>query len=461
MSKRFAGVCMAVLLLAPPALAQSGTTGAKPITVTPKPVKTIPVKPDAAKPAPTGSPRDTIAALPLADRIALQSDLVWTGDYNGLVEGEISERTIAAIRAFQKRRNTRETGLLDAPERVALATAAKTLQTQVNWRLVDDPVTGARLGLPEKLAPNTGKSRTGSRWSAAKNDVQIETFRYKAPAGTLAALFEREKREPSERNTAYSVLRDGYFVVSGIQDGRRFYIRAQTHDAEVRGVSIFYKTDTDKTMDRVVVAMSSAFAPFHGPASGPASPPPRRSVEYGTAVAVSASGDFITDRDLTGECAVIVMPGLGHADLIADDEKSGLALLRVHGAKATTPLPLAKISATGAVTLVGIADPQSQSGGSASSILRARLDPKGLVDPVPPLGFSGAAAIGDDGLRGLVRLDLPQTAGTAPAAPIKNGLTQIAAVQAMLDAQGIAPTTGRVSETDAKASLARVICVRK
>jgi peptidoglycan hydrolase-like protein with peptidoglycan-binding domain len=456
MSKRFAGVLMAILLVAPPALAQSAAPGA------PKPIKTIPIKPDAPKPAtPAGAPRDTIAALPLSDRMALQSDLVWTGDYNGLVEGEISERTIAAIKAFQKRRNTRETGLLDTPARAALATAAKTQQTNVGWRLADDPITGARLGMPEKLAPQTGKSRTGSRWSAAKNEVQIETFRYKAMSSTLAALFEREKREPPERTTAYSVLRDSYFVVSGTQDARKFYIRAQARDGEVRGVSIFYKSDSDKAMDRVVVAMSSAFAPFHGPAIGPASPPPRRSIEYGTAVAVSASGDFITDRDLTGECAVIVVPGLGHADRIAEDEASGLALLRVHGAKATTPLPLAKTSATGAVTLAGIADPQTQSGGSASSILRARLDAKGLVDPVPPLGFSGAAAIGDDGLRALVRLDLPQTAGTAPVVPIKNGLTQVAAVQALLAAQGITPVTGRVSEADAKASLARVICVRK
>ncbi|MDB5598124.1 MAG: putative exported protein of unknown function with peptidoglycan binding domain [Xanthobacteraceae bacterium] len=458
MSKRFAGVIMAVLLLAPPALAQSAAPGA------PKPIKTIPIvppKPGAAKPAPTGSPRETIAALPLSDRMALQSDLVWTGDYNGLVEGEISERTIAAIKAFQKRRNTRETGLLDAPERAALATAAKTQQTNVGWRLADDPITGARLGLPEKLAPQTGKSGTGSRWSAAKNEVQIETFRYKATSSTLAALFEREKREPLERTTAYSVLRDGYFVVSGTQDARKFYIRAQARDGEVRGVSIFYKSDSDKAMDRVVVAMSSAFAPFTGPASGPASPPPRRSIEYGTAVAVSPTGDFVTDRDLTEECAVIVVPGLGHADRIAEDEASGLALLRVHGAKATTPLPLAKAAAAGAITLIGIADPQTQSGGSASSTLRARLDAKGLVDPVPPLGFSGAAAIGDDGLRGLVRLDLPLASGTAPVAPIKNGLTQVAAVQALLAAQGITPTTGRVSEADAKASLARVICVRK
>lgn len=169
MSKRFAGILMAVLLLAPPAWAQSaGQSGQKPVT--PKPIKTIPIapaKPDAAKPAATsGSPRDTVAALPLADRMALQSDLVWTGDYNGLVEGEISERTIAAIRAFQKRRNTRETGLLDAPERTALGSAAKTQQTNVGWRLADDPMTGARLGLPEKLAPITGKSRTGSRWKS-------------------------------------------------------------------------------------------------------------------------------------------------------------------------------------------------------------------------------------------------------------------------------------------------------
>ena len=45
-------------------------------------------------PTPPGAARD--AATPLADRVALQIDLAWSGDYNGLVNGEINDKTTAA-----------------------------------------------------------------------------------------------------------------------------------------------------------------------------------------------------------------------------------------------------------------------------------------------------------------------------------------------------------------------------
>ena len=37
----------------------------------------------------------TYAAMPLADKIAIQTDLMWTGDYNGVANGEFNERAIA------------------------------------------------------------------------------------------------------------------------------------------------------------------------------------------------------------------------------------------------------------------------------------------------------------------------------------------------------------------------------
>ncbi len=46
---------------------------------------------------------DSYNAIPLAERVAIQSDLIWTGDYNGVVSGEFGDRSIAAVKAFQKR----------------------------------------------------------------------------------------------------------------------------------------------------------------------------------------------------------------------------------------------------------------------------------------------------------------------------------------------------------------------
>ena len=38
------------------------------------------------------------------ERLALQSDLAWVGQYNGAITGQVSDRMVAAIKEFQKAR---------------------------------------------------------------------------------------------------------------------------------------------------------------------------------------------------------------------------------------------------------------------------------------------------------------------------------------------------------------------
>src|SRR5262245_56944242 len=57
------------------------------------------------------------ANLPLVERIGIQFDLAFTGHYNGLINGEVNERTATAIKSFQKSIGARETGVLAQPER--------------------------------------------------------------------------------------------------------------------------------------------------------------------------------------------------------------------------------------------------------------------------------------------------------------------------------------------------------
>src|SRR3954454_19577638 len=110
-----------------------------------KPVATVPVRPALQSPA------DTAGAMAQAERLAIQSDLAWTGHYNGAINGEVSERMVAAIKAFQNDRGGKPTGVLNSQERGTLADAAKRLQDNVGWKIVTDAGSGARLGLPAKL----------------------------------------------------------------------------------------------------------------------------------------------------------------------------------------------------------------------------------------------------------------------------------------------------------------------
>src|SRR5262245_53960736 len=92
----------------------------------PKPVTTMTVRPPGVQ-----TPADTANAVAQAERLALQSDLAWVGEYNGAITGEVSERMVNAIKEFQKSRGARQTGVLNPQERGVLADTARQRQESV------------------------------------------------------------------------------------------------------------------------------------------------------------------------------------------------------------------------------------------------------------------------------------------------------------------------------------------
>jgi len=423
--------------------------------------------PATRKPAQGDPVAQAWAAVPPADRKSIQSDLIWTGDYNGLINGEFGARAIASIKAFQKAQGARETGLLNPQQRAALAAAAKVRQDAAGWTTVDDPASATRLGIPARLAPQTTPAKTGTRYASASGDVVIETFRISEPGTTLQSVLEQLKKEPGRR-TDYDVQRGDFFVMSGLQGGRKFYIRAQagsqSGSAEVRGVTIVYDQAMDRVMDPITVAMSSAFSAF--PAGVVAAAPVRRKVEYATGILVGPSGHVLTDRRATDGCQMITVEGLGPADRVADETETGLALLRIFGAGDLSPLMLATDAPQGAdVTLVGVPDPQQQDGGGAVVAARTRIVATGaarVLEPAPGPGFSGAAVIDGRGrLVGMTLLKIPVVAGPAPAAP-QAVLVSAAAIGDFLDRHRVAWSAATASGIEAaRSSVARIICVRK
>jgi Putative peptidoglycan binding domain len=400
---------------------------------------------------------DSYAAIPLAERVAIQNDLIWTGDYNGMLNGEFSERAVAAVKAFQKRKGGKETGVLNLQERAALALLAKPKQDAVGWRIVDDLATGARVGVPARLMPNTNVSGGISRWSSQRGETSAETFRV-APATALAPIFERMKKEPAGRQTEYGVLKDDFFVISGQQNLKRFYVRAQLRNNEVRGLTILYDQAMQGIMEPVVVAMSNAYAAFP---AGRASPPPRRLVEYASGVAV-APGVIATSREALEGCYVVTVAGIGGADRIAEDKDKGVALLRVFGAE-LKPVALSPETPKNAdIALLGVLDPHAQGGGAAVSAAKARVSDALALDPAPALGFDGAAALDAQGrLAGIASLRVPVVAGSAPNLGASAALVPAEAIRALLAAQNVAPAATATGADAARAAVVRVICVRK
>jgi len=399
-----------------------------PSAIKPKPVATVPIRPA------TQTPADTANAMAQAERLAIQSDLAWVSLYNG--------------------------AMLNPQERGVLSAEAKKLQDNVGWKIVSDATSGARVGLPTKLVPLIVSDISGTKWSSATGTIQIEFARRKEAGATTATVVANEKKA-NARKTDYSVVKPDFFVLSGLQGLKKFYIRGQTRDDEVRVLTILYDQATEGTMIPVTVAMSSAYNPFPGGAVAQNAPPPRKKVEYSTGIIASADGAIVADRQATDGCMTIAVPGYGNATRVADDETRELALLRIYGASGLKPLAMSGNGATKSnVSITGIADPQNQGGRNAVTSMAAVAAPAGTditLSPEPAVGFSGAATIDGDGkFAGVARLKPAAVAG--PALPSQALLVPAESVREFLKAKGVTIATGA---SDAKASVLRLVCVRK
>jgi hypothetical protein len=321
------------------------------------------------------------------------------------------------------------------------------------WRIIDDLVTGARLGLPSALVPKSAPARMGSRWTSGQGQIDIETFRLHE--GALPALFDAEKKV-RRRTVEHSTLTPDSFVMSGMQGLKRFIVRVQSSGSELRGVTILFDQAIEGVMAPIAAAMANTYQGFPDPN---VAPPPglRRSVDYGTAIVVSGQGHLITSAQIADGCQAIAIPGFGHAERIAADKTNDIALLRVYGAQDLLPVALAGDSGAGDdLTLVGIADPLAQAGGGGVTRAPAHRNAQGL-DPAPKLGFSGAAAVDPQGrFAGMVDLSSTAVAGAGAVSPAT--LIPAETLRAFLQAQNVALTAGRIAIDQ---SVVRVICVRK
>lgn len=472
-----AWVILIALALLSQAPAQSQTpatqTGAAKDEAKAKPAKTPPKKaakkaaktekPAAAVATATPEQRAAYAALPVAERIAIQSDLIWTGDLSGSIDADFGDRAIAAVRAFQRRNKFEETGILTPEERRTLAASMRIRKDYNGWQLVEDAATpGVRLGVPSKLVPNAEIGATGSRWFSARGEIQVETFREKMAGAALQDLFDEMKKRPSNRRVEQNAIQANSFSLSGLQGLKKFHVRVYLKDNEARGLTILFDQAMETIMLPLVDIITSSYLPFGDPATASTS----RRVSYGSGIVVGTRGHVVTERQLTDDCQGIVVAGLGRADRIAEDPASDLALIRVNGARNLSAVAFsAEPPKSIDLTLVGIAEPAAQAGERKVTTAPARLrgvdGTRVLIDTVPARGFVGGAALDSEGrLAGMIDMPEPAVAGPAASA-VQASFVPTATIRRFLESAGVTPVSGRGDIAAAKDAVVRVICVRK
>ncbi|AMN38802.1 serine protease [Rhodoplanes sp. Z2-YC6860] len=432
---------------------------ATPKTGAPKAAAAKETAPSPTNAATSPALRDAYTAMTPSERIAIQSDLIWAGDYRGLADGEFSDKLVNAVRDYQKRNKLKVTGLLAPEERASLAASVASLRDASGWRVVDDPVTGARLGIPSKFATKTTPGSSGTRWSSEQGQLQIETWRVDTGA-TIAAVFDQQRKMPRRRLSGSSLLSDSFTII-GMQGLKKMRVVGFARDGEVRGLTILYDQAIEGDIDPLVLPVAGSYLPFaQGLSLTGGAGASRRKVDYGTGVFVSAAGDVLTDSRVVEGCSSVTLPGLGYAERVADDRATGLTLLRINGVSDVGVAPLAADDEDASnVTLVGVADPTAQAGGSAVSTAKAQVSSTKALDATPALGFAGAGAFNASGkLAGVVQLSPVQTSSTAASAS-QASMVPVGAIRSFLRQNNVATSDAALAY--AASAVTRVICIRK
>ena len=206
--------------------------------------------------------RAAFEALPEADRKAIQDALVWTGDYNGTLDGAFGKRSFDAIRAFETRSRLTADGILTPAERDALLAAAQRQRDAAGFAVIDDRRTGIRIGVPQKVLADRSETPDGSLFRARRGGGALTTDFIPATAGTdLKDLYADLSAATPGRRITYKVLRDSWFVVTGEEGADRFFTRFAATAAGLRGFTVAYPASAAATFDRLTIAITNSFEP--------------------------------------------------------------------------------------------------------------------------------------------------------------------------------------------------------
>jgi len=242
--------------------------GAAPALAAPPPPPTAAT---AATDAKLEAQKAAFLAMPEADRKAVQDALGWLDFYNGAVDGAFGKRSRDSIVAYQQSVSAAPNGIVSPAELEGLKTAAQRARAAVDFALIDDRISGARIGAPLKVLTRLKPSSGDTTLQSGDGGVSL-ALQARAGAGDdsgLAALYAQLTADAGGRKITYKALKAGeFFVVAGEDKGQKFYTRFAKSPADwpdgpiLRGFAFAYPSERSTDFDKLALAVANSFDPF-------------------------------------------------------------------------------------------------------------------------------------------------------------------------------------------------------
>lgn len=298
------------------------------------------------------------AILCAADRARAQSSLadeeavrrieyllLWSGHYIRPISGRIETPLLDSIKAFQKEAGFQATAQLDLDQITRLADKATKRAANDDYAYVSDPATGALLALPRKILTERTPASRGTRYSAPRRTIEVETIRYSEGGTSLVQIYKSYRDVMAHDAVLQNTFGGDHFSVATTSGGIVQMMRFRSDGDELKGLTIRFDKAADPDFLRIAYAMMTDFAPPESAAtpaylSAPKVnrfPPPGFEPESLGKIPLGAGSGFIvalpdmvlTNAHVVQECTHMTVGKDKIARLVASDVVNDLALLRV------------------------------------------------------------------------------------------------------------------------------------
>lgn len=296
---------------------------------------------------------------PEDDRFLIQTSLILLGHYGATSDGEFGNYTFQAITAFQKAIGERPDGVLTSAASNALLQKSSTIFQELGMAVVKDQRGQMSMVIPEALLSREADTRRGSAYFNADDTIRLETITKPFSEQSYDALYRSLSTSSAARKVTYKHYAEDAFVVSGVREGRSFYIRMSNTPGESTGFSLEWVPTRNELASMLAVFMASHAYPLafeteetftqaeeNGqskpatsvPQSQAASPP--KGTSSGSGFFVAENGVLVTNQHVVDGCSIIQVKGFGDAKLITSNDEVDLAVLQL---LKPTPHPVAEI----------------------------------------------------------------------------------------------------------------------
>lgn len=248
-----------------------------------------------------------------AERKALQDALVWSGHYEGRVDGAFGPATRRAIGAFQREQGYRDTGYLRQRHVDRLLGIRDAQTSRLGWEVRRFPELGMQLGIPAALFGPPVETEIGLRFASKSNQPQAELLLFSA-VPMSDRRFEALREEVVDRRTfgrdIYEAGERDWFVFSGRSGkGVTQYTYVVNRNVGVRGFSFRYLSADAEKLARVNVALYNSLEAFEAKGQRP-----DPGADDATAGRGNGRGDGRDDRMLFSDDELARLEGGGRGE---------------------------------------------------------------------------------------------------------------------------------------------------